>query len=131
MTFARYLFLIMQNILAIYKLSKTRTKGYMNRLKSLLLGGLLASVSIAALSTHANASVVNFRNEHLNTNTIAFNNAKLIRERQLHEQQLREQKARELRERQAREQKARELRERQAREQKARELRERQARLHH
>jgi hypothetical protein len=103
----------MQNILAIYKLSKTRIKGYMNRLKSLLLGGLLASVSIAALSTHANASVVNFRNEHLNTNTIAFNNAKLIRERQLHEQQ------------------AREFRERQAREQKARELRERQARLHH
>ncbi|MEH2065262.1 MAG: hypothetical protein V7K50_23885 [Nostoc sp.] len=82
----------------------------MNRLKSILLGGLLASVSIAALSTHANASVVNFRNEHLNTNTIAFNNAKLIRERQLHEQQLREQKARE---------------------QKARELCERQARLHH
>ncbi|OYD86473.1 hypothetical protein CDG77_35030 [Nostoc sp. 'Peltigera membranacea cyanobiont' 213] len=50
---------------------------------------------------------------------------------QKHEQQVREQKARELRERQAREQKARELRERQAREQKARELRERQARLHH
>ncbi|MFN6493045.1 hypothetical protein [Nostoc sp. DedQUE03] len=99
----------------------------MNRLKSILLGGLLASVSIA-VSTHANASEVNFRNEHLNTNTIAFNNAKLIRERQLHEQQVREQKARELRERQAREQKARELRERQAREQKARELRERQAR---
>ncbi|MEH2408407.1 hypothetical protein [Nostoc sp.] len=47
--------------------------------------------------------------------TIAFNNAKLIRERQLHEQQVREQKARELRERQAHEQKARELRERQAR----------------
>ncbi len=44
---------------------------------------------------------MNFRNEHLNTNTIAFNNTKLIRERQFHEQQVREQKARELREHQA------------------------------
>ncbi|WP_448270467.1 hypothetical protein [Nostoc sp. DSM 114159] len=87
----------------------------------------MTSISIVALSTHANASEGNFKHDHLNTNAIAFNSPKVIRERQLHEQQVREQKARELRERQAREQKARELRERQAREQKARELRERQA----
>ncbi|OUL21488.1 hypothetical protein BV378_26585 [Nostoc sp. RF31YmG] len=103
----------------------------MNRLKSILLGGLLATASIAALSTHANASEVKFDHDHLNSNTIAFNEAKLIRERQLHEQQVREQKARELRLRQLQEQRARELRERQARERQARELRERQARLHY
>lgn len=100
----------------------------MNRLKSLIFGSLLTSVSIVALATHANASVVNFKHDHLNTSTVAFNSAKVIRERQFHEQQVREQKARELRERQAREQKARELRERQARE---RQIRERQARLHY
>jgi len=85
----------------------------MNRLKSLILGGLLAAASIAALSQNANAVEVKYQHEHLNRNTVAFNNSKLVRERQV------------------REQRARELRERQAREQRARELRERQARLHH
>jgi len=79
----------------------------MNRLKSILLGGLLATASIAALSTHADASVVNFDRDHLNRNTVAFDNARIIRERELREIQAREQRARELR--------ARELRERQAR----------------
>ena len=102
----------------------------MNRLKSILLGGLLASVSIVALSQNANASEVNFHQDHLNSHTVAFNNAKQIRERQLREQHARELRERQLRERQAREQHARQLRERQAREQHARELRQRQAHFH-
>ncbi|MEH2303296.1 MAG: hypothetical protein V7K88_31085 [Nostoc sp.] len=100
----------------------------MNHFKSILLGGLLAAASIAALSQNANAAEFKSEHDHLNRNTEAFNNSKLKLQ---HERQAREQRARELRERQAREQRARELRERQAREQHARELRERQARLHH
>ncbi|BBD63990.1 hypothetical protein NIES4072_23490 [Nostoc commune NIES-4072] len=99
----------------------------MNRFKSILLGGLLASASIAALSQNANAAEFKSEQDHFNrNNTVAFNNNKVQ-----HERQVREQRARELRERQARERRARELRERQARERRARELRERQARLHH
>ncbi|MBN3873334.1 MAG: hypothetical protein V7L00_04665 [Nostoc sp.] len=95
----------------------------MNRFKSILLGGLLAAASIAALSQNANAA--EFRSEHdrFNRDTVGFNNNKVQRERQVYEQ-----RARQLRERQAREQRTRELRERQAREQRARQLRERQAR---
>ncbi|MEJ6483510.1 hypothetical protein N0Y54_19685 [Nostoc punctiforme UO1] len=106
----------------------------MNRFKSILLGGLLAAASIAAISQNANAAEFKSDRDRFNGNTVAFNNSKFQHERQVREQrarELRERQARELRERQAREQHARELRERQAREQHARELRERQARLHH
>ncbi|MEH2458333.1 hypothetical protein [Nostoc sp.] len=111
----------------------------MNRLKSILLGGLLAAASIAALSQNANAAEFKSEHDRFNRNTVAFNNSKIQRERQvreqrareLHERQAREQRARELRQRQAREQHARELRQRQAREQHARELRQRQARFNH
>ena len=110
----------------------------MNRLKSILLGGLLASVSIAAFSQNAHAAELNFQPDHLNKNVVAFDHDhdRLIRERELRERQareLRERQAREFRERQAREfreRQAREFRERQARElreRQARELRERQA----
>ncbi|MEH1895829.1 MAG: hypothetical protein V7K94_11145 [Nostoc sp.] len=104
----------------------------MNRFKSILLGGLLAAASIAAVSQNANAAEFKSEHDNFNRNTVAFNNSKVE-----HERQVREQRARELRERQARElreRKARELRERQARElreRQARELRERQGRLHH
>ncbi|MEH2328328.1 MAG: hypothetical protein V7K37_04365 [Nostoc sp.] len=98
----------------------------MNRFKSILFGGLLAAVSIAALSQNANAAEFKSERDHFNRNTVAVNNNKVQRERQV-----REQRARELRERQAREQRARKLRERQAREQRARELHERQARERH
>ncbi|MEH2124131.1 hypothetical protein [Nostoc sp.] len=98
----------------------------MNRFKSILLGGLLAAASIAALSQNANAAEFKPDRDHFNGNSVAFNNNKVQ-----HERQVREQRARELRERQARERRARELRERQAREQRARELRERQARERH
>lgn len=98
----------------------------MNRFKSILLGGLLAAVSIAALSQNANAAEFKSEHDHFNRNTVAVNNNKVQRERQV-----REQRARELRERQVREQRARKLRERQAREQRARELHERQARERH
>ncbi|MEH1928492.1 hypothetical protein [Nostoc sp.] len=83
----------------------------MNRFKSILLGGLLAAVSIAALSQNANAAEFKSEPDHFNRNTVALNNNKIQRERQV-----REQRARQLRERQARERRARELRERQARE---------------
>ncbi|MBH8574952.1 hypothetical protein I8752_18405 [Nostocaceae cyanobacterium CENA369] len=135
MTFVTGVCLIIQIKLRIYKSSNPKQiKEYMNRLKSLMIGGLLAAASIAALSQNASAAEVKYQHEHLNRNTVAFNNSKLVREqhaRELRERQAREQHARELRERQAREQRARELRERQAREQRARELRERQARLYH
>ena len=93
----------------------------MNRFKSILLGGLLATASIAALSQNANAAEFKSEHDHFNRNTVAFNNNKIQRERQV-----REQRARELRERQARERRASELRER-----RARELRERHARFNH
>ncbi|MCW5319025.1 hypothetical protein GTQ43_36950 [Nostoc sp. KVJ3] len=93
----------------------------MNRLKSILLGGLLAAASIAALSQNANAAEFKSEHDHLNRNTVAFNNSKAQ-----HERQAREQRARQLRERQARE-----FRQRQAREQHARELHQRQARINH
>ncbi len=93
----------------------------MNRLKSILLGGLLAIASVAAISQNANAAEVKYQHEHLNRNTVAFNESKLVRQRQFRERQ-----ARELRER-----RARELRERQARERHIHELRERQARFNH
>ncbi|MEH2002234.1 MAG: hypothetical protein V7L00_26455 [Nostoc sp.] len=92
----------------------------MNRFKSILLGGLLAATSIAALSQNANAAEFKSEHDHFNRNTVAFNNGRVQ-----HERQVREQRARELRERQARERRARELRERHARE-----LRERQVRFH-
>ncbi|MHC5764760.1 MAG: hypothetical protein ACYTXI_03865 [Nostoc sp.] len=99
----------------------------MNRLKSILLGGLLAATSIAALSQNANAAEFKSEPDHFNrNNTVAFNNNKVQ-----HGRQIREQRARALRERQARERRARELRERQARERRARELRERQTRFNH
>ncbi|MEH2433246.1 MAG: hypothetical protein V7K25_03170 [Nostoc sp.] len=99
----------------------------MNRFKSILLGGLLAAASIAALSQNANAAEFKSEHEHFNrSNSVAFNNNRVQ-----HERQVREQRARELRERQARERRARELRERQARERHVRELRERQARFNH
>jgi hypothetical protein len=101
-------------------------KGYMNRFKSILLGGLLAAASIAAFSQNANAAEFKSEHDHFNRNTVAINNNKFQRERQI-----REERARELRERQARERRARELRERQARERHTRELRERQARFNH
>lgn len=97
----------------------------MNRFKSILLGSLLATASIAALSQNANAAEFKSEHDHLNRNTVAFNNSRIQREHQI-----REQRARELRERQARERRAYELRERQARERHARELRERQAHFH-
>ena len=129
MTLYTGVYLIIPSKLRMYKSSNTRQiKGYMNHFKSILLGGLLAAASIAALSQNANAAEFKSEHDHLNRNTVAFNNSKLKLQ---HERQVREQRARELRERQAREQRARELRERQAREQRARELRERQARLHH
>ncbi|MEH1911906.1 MAG: hypothetical protein V7L05_14630 [Nostoc sp.] len=93
----------------------------MNRLKSILLGGLLAAASIAAFSQNANAAEFKSEHDHLNRNTVAFNNGRVQ-----HERQVREQRARELRER-----RAREFRERQARERHIRELRERQARFGH
>ncbi|MEH2371588.1 hypothetical protein [Nostoc sp.] len=111
----------------------------MNRLKSILLGGLLAATSIAALSQNANAAEFKSEHDRFNRNSVAVNNSKVQRERQAYEQrahelrerQAHEQRARELRERQAYEQRARELRERQAHEQRARELRERQAHFNH
>ncbi|WP_375494327.1 hypothetical protein [uncultured Nostoc sp.] len=127
MTLYTGVYLIIPITLRMYKLSNTREiPEYMNRFKSILLGGLLAAASIAALSQNANAAEFKSDRDHFNGNTVAFNNSKAE-----HERQVREQRARELRERQAREQRARELRERQAREQRARELRERQARLYH
>ncbi|MEH2336179.1 hypothetical protein [Nostoc sp.] len=98
----------------------------MNRFKSILLGGLLAVASIAAISQNASAAEFKSDRDHFNGNTVAFNNSKFK-----HERQVREQRARELHEYQAREQRARELHEYQAREQHARELHEYQARLHH
>ncbi len=142
--------LIMSITLRIYKSSNARQiKGYMNRLKSLILGSLLAAASIAALSQNANAAEFQSEHDHFNRNTVAFNNSKAqherqareqrarefrqrqARERQARERQARERQAREFRQRQAREQRAHELRQRQAREQHARELRQRQARLNH
>ncbi|MEH2055144.1 MAG: hypothetical protein V7K97_02965 [Nostoc sp.] len=132
--------LMMTITLRIYKSRNARQiKGYMNRLKSLILGSLLAAASIAALSQNANAAEFKSEHDHLNRNTVAFNNSKAQHERQareqrarqLRERQAREQRAHELRERQAREQHAHELRQRQAREQHAHELRQRQARLNH
>ncbi|MEH2377575.1 MAG: hypothetical protein V7K27_01510 [Nostoc sp.] len=98
----------------------------MNRLKSILLGGLLAAASIAAFSQNANAAEFKSGHDHLNRNTVAFNNGRVQ-----HERQVREQRAREFRERQARERHIREFRERQARERHIRELREREARFRH
>ncbi|MEH1873790.1 hypothetical protein [Nostoc sp.] len=83
----------------------------MNRFKSILLGGLLAAVSIAALSQNANAAEFKSEHDHFNRDSVAFNNNRVEREHQI-----REQRARELRQRQARERRARVLRERQARE---------------
>ncbi|WP_334738731.1 hypothetical protein [Nostoc sp.] len=127
MTFGTGAYLIIPIKLRIYKSSNaTEIKGYMNRFKSILLGGLLAAASIAALSQNANAAEFKSEHDHFNRDTVAFNNSKVQRERQV-----REQRARELRERQVREQRARELRQRQAREQRARELRQRQAYFNH
>ncbi|WP_335066538.1 hypothetical protein [Nostoc sp.] len=133
MTLYTGIYLTIPITLKMYKSSNARhIKGYMNRFKSILLGGLLAAASIAAVSQNANAAEFKSEHDNFNRNTVAFNNSKVE-----HERQVREQRARELRERQARElreRKARELRERQARElreRQARELRERQARLHH
>jgi len=103
--------LIIPITLQIYKSSNAKQiKGYMNRLKSLILGSLLAAASIAALSQNANAAEFKSEHDHLNRNTVAFNNSKAQ-----HERQAREQRSRQLRERQAREQRAHELRQRQAR----------------
>ena len=119
--------LIIPITLRIYKSTDARQiKRYMNRLKSLILGGLLAAASIAALSQNANAAEFQSEHDHLNRNTVAFNNSKAQ-----HERIVREQRAREFRQRQAREQRAHEFRQRQAREQRARELRQRQARLNY
>ena len=97
--------------LRIYKSRNARQiKGYMNRLKSILLGSLLAAASIAALSQNANAAEFQSEHDHFNRNTVAFNNSKTQ-----HERVVREQRAREFRQRQAREQRAHELRQRQAR----------------
>jgi hypothetical protein len=130
MTLYTGVYLIIPITLRMYKSSNARQiKGYMNRFKSILLGGLLAAASIAAISQNANAAEFKSDRDRFNGNIVAFNNSKVQ-----HERQIREQRAREFRERQARElreRQARELRERQAREQHARELRERQARLHH
>ncbi len=137
--------LIMTITLRIYKSSNAKQiKGYMNRLKSLILGSLLAAASIAALSQNANAAEFQSEHDHFNRNTVAFNNSKAqherqareqrareFRQRQARERQARERQAREFRQRQAREQRAHELRQRQAREQHARELRQREARLNH
>ncbi|RCJ39892.1 hypothetical protein A6769_04840 [Nostoc punctiforme NIES-2108] len=115
------------NYIENIQINATEIKGYMNRLKSILLGGLLAATSIAALSQNANAAEFKSEQEHFNrNNTVAFNTNKVQ-----HGRQIREQRARALRERQARERRARELRERQARERRARELRERQVRFNH
>jgi len=124
----------------------------MNKFTSIILGTLLAATSIAAFSQNANAAEVKHHHDDFNRDPIAFDNTKLLnerqireqrahelRERQAHERQIREQRTHELRERQAherqiREQRTHELRERQTherqqtREQRAHELRERQAR---
>ncbi|MEH2391817.1 MAG: hypothetical protein V7K21_09090 [Nostoc sp.] len=127
MTFITGVCLIIPITLRMYKSSNARhIKGYMNRFKSILLGGLLAAASIAAFSPNANAAEFQSEHDNFNRNTVAFNNSKVQYKRQV-----REQRARELRERQARERRAHELRERQARERRARELRERQARFYH
>ncbi|MEH2302470.1 MAG: hypothetical protein V7K88_26690 [Nostoc sp.] len=127
MTFITGVCLIIPITLRMYKSSNARhIKGYMNRFKSILLGGLLAAASIAAFSQNANAAEFKFEHDHFNRNTVAFNNSKVQYRRQV-----REQHARELRERQAREQRAHEWRERQAHERHVRELRERQARFYH
>ena len=119
--------MIISITLRMYKSNNPRhIKGYMNRFKSILLGGLLAAASIAAFSQNANAAEFKSEHDHFNRNTVAFNNSKVQYRRQV-----REQHARELRERQARERHIRELRERQAHERHIRELRERQARFHH
>jgi len=119
--------LIIPITLQIYKSSNAKQiKGYMNRLKSLILGSLLAAASIAALSQNANAAEFKSEHDHFNQNRVDFNNGRVQ-----HEREVREQRARESRERQFREQRARELRERQARGQHARELRERQDRRFH
>jgi sensor histidine kinase YesM len=98
MTFFISVCLIIPIKLKIYKSSNARqNKRYMNRFKSILLGALSATASIAAISQNANAAEVKYQHEHLNQNTVAFNNSKLVRERQA-----REQRVRELRERQAR-----------------------------
>ncbi|MEH2053109.1 hypothetical protein [Nostoc sp.] len=125
MTFVTGVYLIMPITLRMYKSSNaSQIKKYMNRLKAILLGGLLAATSIAALSQNANAAEFKSERDRFNHDTVAFNNNRIQRERQI-----REQRARELRERQARERRVRELRERQARERHIRELRERQARF--
>ncbi|MHC5719063.1 MAG: hypothetical protein ACYTX0_45105 [Nostoc sp.] len=98
----------------------------MNSFKSILLGGLLAAASIAALSQNANAAEFKFEHDHFNQNSVALNNGRVQ-----HEREVREQRAREFRKRQFREQRAREFRKREVREQRARELRERQDRRFH
>ncbi len=153
MTFVTGVTLIIPSTLGISKFRNVRQiKKYMNRFKSILLGGLLAAASTATLSQNANAAEVKYQHDNFHINTVAVNHSNVLRDtqlreqrarelrerqlreqqaRELHERQIREQQARELRERQLREQQARELRERQIREQQARELRERQAHLHH
>jgi len=118
--------------LVIYKSNNTRQiKGNMNRFKSILLGGLLAAASIAALSQNANAAEFISDHDHFNRNTVAFNNSKLVRERQFRERQFRSRQARLFRERQARLFHERQARERQARLFHERQARERQARFHY
>ena len=115
MTLYTGVYLIIPITLRMYKSSNARQiKGYMNRFKSILLGGLLAAASIAVISQNADAAEFKSDRDRLNGNTVAFNNSKIPDTNVKFVNNALVNYVR-----------------RQAREQHARELRERQVRLHH
>ncbi len=82
----------------------------MNRLKSLVLGTLLATVSVAAISQNANADTLPQRDS--NHSVVAFDyherNDELRREREIRQERLREYRERQERQRRYRERQERE-----------------------
>jgi vacuolar-type H+-ATPase subunit I/STV1 len=92
----------------------------MNRFKSIVLGSLLTTISVAAISQNAHAVSLPQR-ESFDHQVVAFNE----RDRNLElrrEQQIREQRERQLREQRLRAQRERQLREQRLRAERLREL---------
>lgn len=86
----------------------------MNHFKSIVLGSLLTTISVAAISQNANAASLPQR-DSVDHQVVAFNfhdrNVELRREQQIREQRLRAERERQLREQRLRAERERQLRE--------------------
>lgn len=98
----------------------------MNRFKSIVLGGLLSTISVAAIAQNAHAASLPQRDLHTGQ-VVAFDEHDRIRaerERQIREQQFRAQRERQIRDQQIRAQRDRQLRDQRLRAERIRRERE-------